>query len=84
MRYSLQPNAAAFVPTEIDPWCIMPAADWTADAPPAIDRFEALEQVAAEQVRWTRQHQLSAAIGGRLLIAEIIKYRISISTKDWQ
>lgn len=78
MRHSLGPDAVGFVTSEIDPWCIMPAADWTAENPPAVDTVEALEQVAVEQVRWTRQHQPDAAIGGRLLVAELTSSSISI------
>lgn len=83
MRLSLRPNAAAFVPSVIDPWCIMPAADWTADAPPPIHSSNLLRQAATKQVRWTQLHQPSAAIGGKLVVAEITAAAVKLTRHDF-
>lgn len=80
MRYTMRPDGQSFTPAEIDPWCIMPAADWTAENPPAIDSVEALRRAATEQVKWTRVHRPNDAIGGLLIVCQLFKDRTDLLT----
>lgn len=76
MTYERWPGQQEFTTTEIDPWRIGPNAQWSTT--PAVDTIEAMQSVARDQVKFMRKHHPQAAIGGRLLVAELTRDAMTI------
>jgi hypothetical protein len=79
IRWESWPGDQLFKVTPIEPWSLSPNASWP-ELPAAPDTAAKMEALARDQLRFIRTHFPGAAIGGRLLVAEITRDAVNVRT----
>lgn len=80
MSYSQETAKDGFTGREIDSWCVSPWED-PGVMPPIPNTPEVLKEVARTQASFASDPRSEAAVGGRLLVAEITRDGIIITSR---